>query len=500
MSFFVTGKSLIGQAKDQPKTDIVVAVGTDFIHQTAIKAKRRVFNASIYKIYFDSASNNLTLQLGNGDAVVFNIDKDETLWTQKVDYSKFFLLQAQNILVQSGKEESYRLNIKTGYKDFQLKNAVSYMDASLETGIGFVPQKSGIPNKLVGVNLKNGNICWQREILRDYSKNCMCHLNDSTLLFCASGLHTVNIKTGQGWDYNTETGEKSYKDIDSKTALGKKIGLWGGTYSKYDGRGLLTDIVSNVLIDTNYLYIASQERLVKLSRETGNIIWSYEFKDNEASTSRILWVDNKLVLLNTGYALLNHEKVKCGESFIASFDTATGSVLYKNKIVPDKWQMVDFAQNNDRLFIIFPYKIVSYDLHTGQMITQKTMSGWNDENIIFAYKTYYQNTGDSIRPSIRQLDMARQFVITNEHHLLEFDNDLNLISTSSDRRLYAVRNSNNKFKIIGKLNNNKMFIINSANNAIAHFEAPANSVLVNNKLYGIDDNTLVETDISEIMK
>ena len=130
---------------------------------------------------------------------------------------------------------------------------------------------------LEGVNLISGNSIWEKELNREYGWNKTIQLNDSTILIAASGLHTVNIKNGSGWDFNLVTGQKDYKETIAKNVAGITIGILTGTYITSSGPNVVREIISNIIIDSSEIYIASKESISKINKVNGKIIWSPVF-------------------------------------------------------------------------------------------------------------------------------------------------------------------------------------------------------------------------------
>lgn len=95
------------------------------------------------------------------------------------------------------------------------------------------------------MNLKNGEIIWNRKLNRDFGWNDVFYANDSTLMVVASGLHAINLKTGKGWDYDAETG-------------GKKLIM--------SNEGSVYGLVLNTIRDSSNIYFASKEQLAKIDK------------------------------------------------------------------------------------------------------------------------------------------------------------------------------------------------------------------------------------------
>jgi outer membrane protein assembly factor BamB len=494
---------------DQHQTTKVV-VGSNELDHKDIIANKYAFGYRIYKIYVDSIANNVTIQLrdvnsddryarNNGSYMLFDLKTNAVKWVNKIAFTDAFLNQNGNILLQVYGRESYPIDIQTGGNHSVIKNRIIYIDGRTKTGIGFDSKTSGGP-KLIGVDLTNDSIKWVKYINRDFSRCPLSQLDDSTLLFTTSGLHTVNVSNGKGWDYFTETGDKHYRAPDQKAAQSTLGGIKRSQYKVFYAKNRVNGAGSNILIDGNYLYYASKEKIAKVDKVSGEIIWSFDFKGKDAGQSWLYLKDSVVYMINAGYAFKNNEMLPTGRPFAAAFNKNTGQEIFQ-KALPEHDFVISVKWNGPHAFLLFKNKITLYDLSNFQLLNQKeTPRNEDDENVWFAKSALYINDGDSLSPNLRLIDSINPNIITNNRLLLQIGNDLNSIQTNDDSILYEVVAEKKNCKIIAKQDETEMLVLNALNKVIAKFNAPPNSQLIGNKLYGIDDNTLVETDLGDILK
>jgi len=196
-----------------------------------------------------------------------------------------------------------------------------------------------------GIDLQNGNLLWKREINYDYGWNDVFHLSDSTLIIASSGLHMVNVKDGSGWDYNTVTGYTNYNQV-------------------------VRNIVSNVLVDSSNLYMASIDKLTRLNHQ-GRVIWSTPLPHKLTSKSNIFIKDSVLYLINRGYAFNFFRRIDVGKAFIAAYDLNSGKQLYLTKTLMLSDEINGFDLNKVQLLLVFKDRVSNYSLKEGSLIREK---------------------------------------------------------------------------------------------------------------------------------
>jgi outer membrane protein assembly factor BamB len=244
-----------------PKTVVYLnkkAVGKKWADQTDIMAQEYTFPERIEGMYVDSAAGLLTMQLrglsangrwlnNNGSIVMFDINQYDVKWTKKMAYQASTLQQFGPLLIHTTGDRSFCLDQQSGEPKWEVKNNIYHVDPKAQVGIGyqFRGRMTGYTNTLEGIDLNTGQVIWQREIDRSYGWNQVGKMNDSTLLIVSGGLHTVNLRTGAGWDYQTPTGKKDYSGIVAANAAGVALGLLTGTFILSTGSSLVRDIASN---------------------------------------------------------------------------------------------------------------------------------------------------------------------------------------------------------------------------------------------------------------
>jgi len=66
------------------------------------------------------------------------------------------------------------------------------------------------------------------------------------------------------------------------------------------GIDVVRDVCSNALVFNDFIYYASEEKIAKIEKENGNIVWENTL-DKELTSKSSLFLDNKFVyMVNSG--------------------------------------------------------------------------------------------------------------------------------------------------------------------------------------------------------
>ncbi|MDK2842903.1 MAG: hypothetical protein PWQ17_2409 [Anaerophaga sp.] len=485
-------------------------VGKSLIDNTEIKGTEYVFPERIHETFLDTTNGFLTVQLrglrkekwlsNKGNILQYDLNNKNILWSKKIAYQTSNLQQFSNTMIFTVANKSNCLDIRTGNEIWEVKNNIYYVDPGNNIGIGYrFKNSTGYSNELEGIDLKNGNVIWKRDLNREYGWNDIFYTNDSTMIVVAAGLHSININSGKGWDYNTITGEKDYTGTAAANAVGVAAGLLTGTFVMSTGHNLIRDVVSNSLVDSLYIYFASKEQLSKIDKQTGEIAWKYTFPNDLASKSTIFMNDSAIFMINKGCAFMGYRQVDFGKPFIAAFNRKTGEQKYLTLINVKKDPILAFKILQDEVYLVFKNRIAKYSIKTGSQIIEKEFSqdNYGDLKHFVGNQVYVTNENDHLE-SLTQSDTSKVFVFTDQGKILSVDSQLNVTDTIDyeDLSIYYLRIADLKF--IAK--DNQTLIIDNYGKRIAEIEATTNAFLSGETLYDKRDNSFIAVDLREIIK
>jgi outer membrane protein assembly factor BamB len=487
------------------------SIGKDIKSHKAIIAQEYIFPKRIHEIYLDTISGNITLKLRklskngkvldiSGEVLVFDLINKQVKWDKKVEFTTNNIYQYGNIITQNIGNKLICLNNETGEKIWDIKNDLYYVDPIKKIGVGYKYKGfAGNLHTLEGVNLISGNSIWEKELNREYGWNKTIQLNDSTILIAASGLHTVNIKNGSGWDFNLVTGQKDYKETIAKNVAGITIGILTGTYITSSGPNVVREIISNIIIDSSEIYIASKESISKINKVNGKIIWSNQLPEDLTSKSSIFIKDSLLYLINNGFAYWGDKKIDYGIPFINGLNLKTGEQIFYKTISEKKDPICDFKTYNDTLLISYKNRLTKYSLKDGSELFSKTFDQEEYGDLkFFTGNHIYLKTRENNFTQLTKLDSTKYYIQTSKRKTLILDYDFNIINQIDFDELYYNYATIDKNKLLAK--DIQTIILDKNNQEIANLDLSYTSTIVGTTLYNFKGNSLFVVNLKELFK
>lgn len=485
--------------------------GKSLIDDSAINGVAYTFPERINEIFLDTTTGFLTVQLrglskngkwlnNTGNIVQYDLKNKTPLWNKKIAYQTSSLQQFSNTMIHTVGNKSYCLDQMTGKELWEVKNNIYFVNPNENIGIGYKSKNaSKSSNELEGIDLKNGNILWKRDLNRDYGWNNVLYTHDSTMIVVASGLHAINMKTGKGWDYNAITGKKDYTRTVVANAAGVGLALLTGTLVTSSGHDVVRDLVSNVLIDSSFIYFSSKEQLAKINKQSGDIVWTSPFPKDLPSKSSIFMNDSLVFMINHGFAFMGNRQINYGKPFIAVIDRHSGAQKYVSVINEKDDPILDFQVLDDQIYLVFKNRMAKYSKETGALIISKEFqkADLGDLKHFIGNKVFITNEKNDYI-SLPQSDPNKVFVFTESGKTLAIDNELNIMNTMTYEDLNIYYLSTKDFKFISK--DKQTLIVSNEGKRVAEIEASPNSFLIGNTLYDRQDNSFFAIDLKSILK
>lgn len=413
-----------------------------------------------------------SLLKNNGHVILYDLSNEKTKWKKNVNYQNNFIDQHNNFIFKGSIQKTYCLDFETGENLWKAQNLIAFVNPWLKIGIGYIPLSPylTIGDDFEGINLLNGKTIWKRKINHDYNLNDIFMLNDSIALIVSSGLHSVNLKNGKGWDYNAKTGEPFLRE--------KK-----------------TDMISNVLIDSMDIYFASKEKISHLDFN-GNILWSTPLPENLTSGSIITLIDSTLFMINTGSANLNYAIFKQGKPYLAAFDAKTGKKIFLNTVDDKSGKIIESKIRKDEILILYKDKIAKCSINDGSLISEKYFeTGKFGELLGFISNKVFTKV-DSTYKSLALSDTVNHYVFTKKNKILEINNEMNILNEFDSNQFYRFYLNFNKLGFLNK--DSVTIVIDKKNIIVAKIDIPGRAIKIGNKLYFVQEKSLIEVDLKEI--
>lgn len=483
-------------------------IGKHLLTNKDVIAKEIVFPEDIYDTFIDTVNNYLTVKLrsknkngksfkSKGDFILIDLYDKKIKWSKRINYQMGGIAQFASFLTQSIAGSSYSLNYATGEKQWEIRNAFYHIEPYQMIGLGYkLNSLNGSSDMLEGIDLTDGHRMWRREINREYSWNEAFHLNDSTLLVAAAGLHTLNLKNGSGWDYNTKTGAKDYTGTIAANAAGLALGALTGTFVISTGHNVVTDVASNIWVDSTGIYFASREKIARLDYD-GQEIWSTPLQKDLASKSSIFTRDSILYMINKGYASMGYRQIDFGSAFIAAFNTKTGEQIFLNTLQSKDEQVIGFEQDKDTLTLVFNHKIAKYLMSNGSLLIEKYFKPETYGKLEYFIDNQVYICSDSTFISLPSLDATKKYLYTDIGKTLVLNSNLEVVDEIDTEKLYVCYLQEHDYKFIAK--GRKTIVLDKKNKIVASLDISKSTKKVGSKLYSALDNSLYEIELEDIL-
>lgn len=459
--------------------------GNNLTTNKEIVGNEFIFPERIAESYLEKESNRITIQLrgltlgdsflkNNGHVVLYDLSNKKTIWDKSIDYQYCYLEQNGKYIFKTGLKKTYCLDFENGEELWKAKNTIAFTNPELKIGIGYTPYVS---NKLfyndinfVGIDLNSGNSIWKREIINYYGLNEIFMLNDSVAMIVSSGLHTVNLKTGLGWDYDAITGVPLMQ-------------------------AMKTGIRSNVIIDSLDVYFASKEKISRLDIN-GNLIWSTPLPENLTSNSNIILSDSTLYMINSGSSQCGYATLKQGKPFLAAFNSKNGKKLFLNTVDDNSGKIIESVIDKDELVVLYKNKIAKCSIKNGTLISVKTFDTRKTGEFVGFINYNIYNKFDSTYKSLALTDTLNHYIYTTKKTVLVIAKNLNVVNQYNIDELYKFYLKYNKLRFLANKDNS--IVINKDNKIVAKIDIPGKAKRIGSKLYFVNEKSIIEIDLNAI--
>ncbi len=498
----------------QPKTSEVITserdIGRHLVENKSINGVEYEFQDRIHDSYLDTTSNTITLQLrglskngkwldNKGDVIFYDLNARKIKWRKTLNYNITSIEQLNSLIIETTAAKSYSLSIENGSPQWEIKNSIYYIDHVNSIGLGYEPQNSvkKFSNTLKGINLSNGAESWSREIDREYGWNEVFHLNDSILVIISSGIHTVNLRNGKGWDYNTITGQKDYTGTAVANAAGVVLGVLTGTFVMTSGHNTVRSIVSNIVMDSSNFYIASKEKVSCIEINTGRLRWSQPLPKDMVSKSTLFIKNDILYLISRGYAYMGQRQIDYGKPFIAAFNIGDGNQIYFNPISSKEF-INSFKTWGETISLVFKNSIMKYSLIDGNLITLESYKPDEVGDLRYFVGRQVYISKDSLYKNLILSDTTKQFVFTTKGKTLILNDKLKIEGQIEFEDLFIHFESFKGYTFLTR--GDKSIILDKELKKVAELDVGGNCMLIDRTLFEIKDKSIRRIDLNDVLR
>lgn len=431
--------TLSAHSQDMDRISVAVDDGLfakNHRNHMAIHGQRFVFSEPVFRFAPDSIAETILVQLrgktkddrynSTGYVMQYRPGMPHALWATKINYSGEDIFYVKDVLLHEDHRGTKRLVPLNGKQHWWAKNSVIAVDEELEVIIGYPRNASGkSAHLLTGYDLRNGTMRWKRTIDRSEGWSDMKYLNDSTILISASGLHTIDLNTGRGWDFRMETVRMNYGAGPALTGVGRvgdqRLGTFGGS-SRTD---IVLGIASDALFDSTAIYIADHSRLVRLDHGAQEV-WSSLLPHDKTSHMKLLRMGGLVVVVNLGYAYQYIYEIPFGNAFLAAFDAQTGEQVFFNFLSPAPNQRLEQAipLDDHRLRLVYSNHIVDASVaEGGKEIVSHAIDAGSYGNLLGLVGEDVFLKPDTVLVPLAKTDSTGIFVATDRETVLHITPD-----------------------------------------------------------------------------
>jgi outer membrane protein assembly factor BamB len=509
--------STFSQSKIRP-TFNDLEIGTDFRTNTPLRGRELGFGMPVYRIHPlpDQSAFAVMLRQKNpnremwtmkGEVMVFDPASGQAKWQRKFKYAQSQWLLEGNVILQQRGNKLDRLNPENGLPLWKSKGIAFKIFPEFGRALCYNLQDGGF-NLMQGVDLETGKSVWNRQIPGLYGWENLEMLDDETALIKSSGLHTVKIADGLGWDvHRVSHAEKVDMGrvglaVLTGVALGAASGaLSGGAYYAvpYGGgyTNIFLEISSNLVHDNGAVFFASKNKISCHSLD-GQTVWSADLNEKQTSKSHLFKEGNVLYMINTGYAMKYGSPARFGTPFIAAFDAATGKQLFMKVWGERKNYFTDYMVQGRDLYLLYRDKLEIHEFSPEGLTQKNAMSMHNETEMRSFVSDELFAKKDSVCSQL-SLDRDNYYILSEAGDILQFNNDFVLVGKVDKDILYKNYFESAQFRFLG--NRKETFIVSKADNMpVAHCEMPATVSRFGTKFYYHKTNlNVVEVDMSQFL-
>ncbi len=465
-------------------------VFSDMVENVYVYADEGLVTAKIRK--FDPVSGQA---MSNGRIIQYDLINGKTVWSKRIGKSDKIDLYG-NSLVLTRNNSSRFLDAYSGSVRMRFDNNFYLFDEVHNIGLGY--SFYGF-NELEGIDMNTSQVLWKRKVNRDYGWNNSFYANDATLIVVAGGIHSINIKNGNGWSYETKTGKKDYSGTIAANVVGLALGLLTGTFVVSTGHSVVHDLVSNLWSDSTNFYLASTEQIAKIDNLSGRVLWKSQFVTNEVGSSYVFKNRDVVCVVNRGFAYMNGRYIRFGKPFIAAYNDVTGAEIYKKQIVVGDEAVTGFDIRDNNLFLLLGNRMMKFAIETGTKLAEEYFPEKNFGELTgFAGNQIAVVAGNGKFASLNTADSTSIYITMNRNRLLAIDTALQVVKTFNKEEFSTSFYETPDFKFY--LKDGKVLVANNEGRIIAELNASNRAFMIGTAMYDIQGKSLIVADLKEMFR
>jgi outer membrane protein assembly factor BamB len=506
-----------------------VVVGRNIGGNSAIRADEFTFSEEIETFYIDSMENCIygqtkprldkDLQVATKTIFKFDNEKREIIWQRNYDAKQTVVKNYGIFFVMYRNNESIIIDDKTGTDLWTWNNYICQIDEKSNTIFAYFERfrerifvgnqtlkmlnfeflkKINTGKTLVAFDLKTGKAKWVRKIEELEKWQSVIPSNDSNIIAYYSGMHCYNLYNGQGWDYKKiMTKQANGKINNDQIAAVILFGMIGVIAVSSNDGDYFSGLCSNVLTtDSNY-YFASKNYLNCVSKN-GVELWRKELPENLSGTTKIAFMGDAILLINTGTCIKNGQKFLYGYPYIATILKDNGNDVAQNYLKKNhQCQIADYKILNDKILLAESDRFLVLDNKTLKILYEKKWTKTEENND----QTFLSDTTINFVNSTNELpklSIGNNIVLQKNDTLYHYSNNELTIDKFASNQM---ANLTYKYAEIAIYSTTKESFITSKNKNIdLRFLKPEHITIIANKMYYQMGSKICTIALSELLK
>ncbi len=428
-----------------------------------------------------------------GKLFTYDTQSKSITWSRKYNYFSEEVFNINNTIVITGRDTTEAFDFKTGKIKWNSENSVVRIFDNINIGITYDIRSLNffkLQAVATAIDLRNGRELWSRGIKNDYLNDIFL-IDSGNLLIESNELHKLEVDNGTGWSYDAITNRIDDSNDITPTSNDSSYSFWD--FFDPPSSRIIRPISSNKLIEGDFLYFASAGKISKLNLDSGTEVWSAPLPKKYTSKSEIYLVDDKIYMVNLGYANSNNISILYGKPFFACFDSTNGEQKFLTELtVLDQADLLDYARQDDGIEVMFKDRIEKYDLE-GKIVDRilvrpsfGNFTGYINDNIFIKKDHGYF----PMKPS--DLSMVKT---SNDHYII-YNDQLDIKESTLMSKTYYSYLTINHYKFIAW--EDKTIVVDSVGSKVAELNLSSKAFRKGNKLYEIKGRQLFVVDLNDV--
>ena len=328
---------------------------------TPVNGQKYVFPGDIYSYYTDAAKNEIIvvvkkekeINIGSvAEIYVFDMSKALVKWSTSLNSMNVYVT---NRYILSSEGNNTRCYDRASGKQLWKKT---------DANITYIDEQKGLvlTDYIRALDLQSGKVRWQKYMPARYKWEDIKVVDDSSVIVASGGLYRINLYTGKGWNTNEITGKDEFE-------IPSAIGIVPGstTFPVQHVKEINSQVppdrgtTSNIVTDEDEVYIATNKRLLSVSKADGTLRWITDLPWSTGISSLYTDGDQLHLVAHGKIADRSGTGKKYGKAYIATYSRKDGNKLAVEDLGADgAVNQVMAKPGGDKFLLLFDKAIYAW--------------------------------------------------------------------------------------------------------------------------------------------